>query len=310
VPDSLLTISGVVADALDLSGTEISNILKETPLLNRMQFVEASNGITHKYIVHATNPTVGFIAEDGGREFSRSTDTTITATLTPLDFSYQVRKTVADGSRFGRERLIAREGLRHLQAAMVALERQMLNTTSNAGFTGLRTLATLDALSDAMVVNATGSTANTASSVYLINEGDTVGVAGVYRGDGPAVEFGDTILMDFLDGSGLHFPAYYTPGMAWFGLQVGGAYSVSRIANVTADSGKGLTDALLYEAYSRHPAGQKPTVIVMNRRSREQLRRSRTATNATGAPAPLVEEWQGIPIIETDSITSTEALTT
>jgi hypothetical protein len=310
VPDTLLALSGIVADALDLSGTEISNILSATPVVNRMQFVESSNGTTHKYIVHATNPTVDFIAETGGREFSRSTDTTVTATLAALDFSFPVRKTTADGTRMGRERVIAKEGLRHIASAMTVLERQILNTTSGSGFTGFRTLGTLDALADAMVVNATGSTANTASSVYLVNEGESVGVCGVYRGDGPTIEMGDTILMDMLNADGTHYPAYYTPAMAYFGLQVGGAFSVSRIANITADSGKGLTDALLYEAWSRHPIGQKPTAIYMNRRSQEQLRKSRTATNATGAPAPLPDNWEGIPIVVTDNILSTEALTT
>ena len=45
----------------------------------------------------------------------------------------------------------------------------------------------------------------------------------------------------------------------------------------------------------------------MNGRSREQLRNSRTATNANGTPAPLPTEWEGIPIIRTASITNDES---
>jgi len=48
----------------------------------------------------------------------------------------------------------------------------------------------------------------------------------------------------------------------------------------------------------------------MNRRSLKQLQVSRTATNATGAPAPFPQESFGVPIIVTDAILSTEALET
>jgi hypothetical protein len=47
----------------------------------------------------------------------------------------------------------------------------------------------------------------------------------------------------------------------------------------------------------------------MTKRSQEQLRASRTATNATGAPAPIPTDAFGIPIGVTDGILNTEALT-
>lgn len=53
-----------------------------------------------------------------------------------------------------------------------------------------------------------------------------------------------------------------------------------------------------------------PNYIVMNRRSAAQLRKSRTATNATGAPAPWPTEIEGIPIIVTDAIGNAEAALT
>jgi hypothetical protein len=124
------------------------------------------------------------------------------------------------------------------------------------------------------------------------------------------IELGETVVVDMLDGTGKHFPAYYTPGSAWCGLQIGGAYDIVRIANLTADTGKGLTDDLIYTALSRFPGGRSPTHIVMNRRSLSQLRKSRTATNATGTPAPIPREVEGIPILVTEAISSTEALET
>src|SRR5690606_26656052 len=104
------------------------------------------------------------------------------------------------------------------------------------------------------------------------------------------------------------FHAYVTQVSAWLGLQIGGARSVGRIANLTADAGKGLTDALIAQLIAKFPAGKGPTHLVMNRRSLSQLQQSRTATNATGAPAPFPSESFGIPIVVTDSIVSTETL--
>lgn len=309
--DDFPQIADLVADALDLSGTEISNILDDAPLVARLPFVASSNGTTHKHIVHTGNPGVSFVAETGGREFDHSVDAVVTANLKILDYSFAVRKAVADAWRDGgASAYIAREGLRHLRQAAKVLEDQILNNTdSTNGFTGFAGLAGLNNSDDAMVVNAGGTTANTGSSVYLIRVGESEGVCGVYKGDGPVVELGDTIVQNMTTGGGLHYPAYYTPGTAWFGLQVGGTYSVSRVCNLTEDSGKGLTDDLLYEAFAKHPTGQRPTVVVMNRRSQEQLRASRTATNATGAPAPLPDTaCGGLPIVVTDQISSTEAL--
>ena len=77
---------------------------------------------------------------------------------------------------------------------------------------------------------------------------------------------------------------------------------------LTADTGKGLTDLLIADLLSRFPASRPPTELVMNRRSLMQLQKSRTATNATGAPAPIPTESFGVPIIVTDQISSTEAL--
>lgn len=312
--DDFLGVSDLIADALDLSGTEINNILRGGPVVARLPFTESSNGTTHKYITHTADPVTGFRAENAGREFDHSVDVAVTATLKILDWSWASDKAVADAWKRGREAFLTRESMRHVKSAVSKMEKQLFYGTSalgdSTGFAGLANLAQLDDSDDSMVVNAAGTTADTASSVYLLNLGESSGIAGVYKGDGPAFDMGETIVQDFLDGDGKHYPAYYTPACTWFGMQIGGAYSVSRIANLTADAGKGLTDDLIYAAIEKHPVGHEPDVIVMNRRSREQLRSSRTATNATGTPAPLPEEVAGIPILLTDTLLNTEALLT
>ena len=91
---------------------------------------------------------------------------------------------------------------------------------------------------------------------------------------------------------------------------MGGAYSVGRIANLTADAGKGLTDDLISDLLSQFPAGMVPTLLVCSRRSLKQLQQSRTATNQTGAPEPFPSDAFGVPLITTDAIIDTEPLET
>ena len=94
------------------------------------------------------------------------------------------------------------------------------------------------------------------------------------------------------------------------GIQVGSKYAAARIANLTADSGKGLTDSLLADALALCPSADQPTHIAMSRRSLSQLQKSRTTYSPIGAPAPRPSEYEGIPIVVTDSITNTETLLT
>ena len=195
---------------------------------------------------------------------------------------------------------------------MFAYESQLLNGTVGgdaAGFSGFADV--LDDSDDSMVVNAGGTTANTASSLYAVRFGED-DVVGVLGNDG-VFGLGESSVIQRVVNPGTDnksFPAYLTPGTGYCGLQVGGAYSFGRICNLTADSGKGLTDDLVAELLAEFPASKMPTHLVTNQRSREQLRKSRTATNATGAPAPTPTEVFGIPLVVTDALGNTEALLT
>ena len=308
--NDFLTVADMVADAYDLSGQETSEVRAAAPVIASLPAIPASNGIVHKQSVMTQLPVTGFRSENAGRDFDHSVDRVDTVDLKILDWSWMVDKAVADSSRFpgGREQYIAREGMRHVQSAMFNLEQQWIYGTANnaAGFNGLLDSTNLDALADEMVVNAAGTTASTASSVYLLRR-NSAECGLVYKGDG-GVSLGETIVQNFVDGSGLNLPSYYTPACGWFAGFFGSLYSVARICNITEDSGKGLTDDLLYQAMERFPAGHSPDLIIMNRRSQYQLRASRTATNITGSPAPVPMDVAGVQIITTDAILNTEAL--
>lgn len=298
-----------IAD-MNLADLNVTDLLQDAPLLAALAAGPASNGTQHKYLKETGAPVVGFRAVNAGLENSVSADTLVTITLKILAASFTCDKALADSFPKGAQAWLAREGLRQLKAAFAGAEGQLLYGVGAdaAGFVGLADATTLDGLADAMVVNAAGTTAATGSSVFLIRTNADGNDCTLIAGNDAKIDVGETVVQRVEDGTGKHYPAYFTPIEGWLGLQIGSAYSVGRIANLTADANKGLTDALIYDALAKFPASRQPNVIAMNRRSLAQLRKSRTATNVTGAPAPRPTEVEGIPIVVTDQIKSTEAL--
>lgn len=182
------------------------------------------------------------------------------------------------------------------------------------GFFGLQ-----DFVDNSMLLNATGSTANTGSSVYFIKFGEK-DVKMVFGNKKTLTlpPFRDETLTDAnnkkFDGSVSHLTG-------WAGLQCVNPNSVVRICNLTAQDGKGLTDARLAAGLDLFPTGYAPDVILMSKRSRTQLQADRAARTSNaqqngkgGAQgggaiyAPTPDNYEGIPIIATDSILNTEAI--
>lgn len=311
--DDYAAIADLIADKLDLSGAEVTDLVHATPFLNLIPMEESSNGTQHKYTKETGAPIVGFRAENAGREVDHSVDTLVTITLKILDWSFEVDKAVADAwMKGGAAAWTAREGLRHLKAALKHFEKQVIygdqSPGDTGGFAGMVDAATIDAHDDDMVVDAAGTEAGTGSSVYAVRIGPN-DLTGVYKGD--VVDVGETIVSKKIVNPGTDnkiYPTYYTPACTWLGLQVGSIYSMGRIVNLTAENNKGLTDVLLSQLLEKFPTGHEPTHFVMSRRSRGQLQRSRTTYSPTGAPAPLPTEYEGIPIVVTDSVVNTEAI--
>jgi hypothetical protein len=313
VADSFKTLADLVT-LNDQRNAErnISDIFNDAPVIAKLA-ADTAPETTFYYTKYTTAPTVGFRAVNDGRDNSKSGDTQISVALKILDATYAVDVALADNyNKGGKDAYLAKEGMRHLKAAFFKAEQQMFYGTGAGGdaggFSGLANETDLDGLADVTnVVNAGGTTAATASSAWLIRTtGDNNGTS-IIAGKSGNIEIGDTSTVRLAGATGT-YPAYYTPVTGWMGLQRGGKYSVVRIVNLTADAGKGLTDLLIAKALALFPSNNGPTLIAANRRSLEQLRGSRTATNATGAPAPMPTDAFGVPIISTDALISTEAL--
>lgn len=308
--NDLLTIADFAAHQLDVDESDLQDFKNGAPFTNMLPIDDTSTGgTTHKYMKYTQEPVVGFRAENDGREYDHSVDTAVTVTCKILDFSWRVDKANADAHYKGREYLIALEGARHLAAALYKIEKQIFYGTTAAGdssgFSGFIQSTFLDALADDMVINSGGSTADVQSSVYAVRVGrDDVKLV---TPKAMGISLGDTTVIE-ADGATGHYPAYYTPASMYIGLQMGGKYSIGRLANCEDAANDDLTDDKLAQLRNLFPAGRKPQYFVANGTRLEALRASRTATNATGAPAPVVTESFGMIAVETDALINTEAV--
>ena len=294
----------------NLKDLGLSDLLDESPALSVLHAQAASQGTVHKYMKQTTASSAGFRAAGAGLAKTASADTEITDTLKILDASFHADVALADGSASGRDAYMQRELVRALKQAFAAVELQIFNgANSDAdGFVGLNDDAQLDAISDAMVIAAdtAGSTGVSQTSVYFLRSMET-DVSVVIGNAGKIVIDDDPVVIEKVENPGTTndtFPALYCAVTGYVGFQIGGAYSAARICNVET----ALTDDDIYEALSLFPSGKGCTHICMNRKSMRLLRQSRTAVNATGAAAPFVGEVEGIPVIVTDGILSTEAV--
>lgn len=208
-----------------------------------------------------------------------------------------------------------------LRTAMQRIGAQVFQGTENiaAGFSGLKQFTPKTAAVGAStnVVDATGTSAGTASSVYLVK----FGLPDVHLvfGNNTTIEVSDFMDQLLSDGAGGEYMGRVASLKTWVGLAIGNVHCVGRIFNLTTESGKGLTDALIARAMSQFPTGYLPDAIFVSRRSDFQLAASRPRTNYSlpgsarpGNTVPITDytagSYQGIPIIPTDSITDNQAI--
>lgn len=297
----------LVINDQNLADLNVTDLLDDAPLIKLLAAEPASNGTLHKYTKETGAPVVGFRDINAGLENTKSADTLVTVTLKLLDASFTVDKGLALAYHKGVEAYVERELKRFIKAAYANSEKQMINGTGNNvdGFTGL---ADALPLANNMTYNATGAAADTASSAYFIRTNADGNDCTVITGKDGQIEVGETTEGPVAAAGGGTFTGLSTSVLAWLGLQIGSAYSVGRICNITAEAGKMLTDAMIGSALQLFPTSKQPTYLAMNRRSQWQLQASRTATSPTGAEAPLPTSTHGIDIIPTDSILSTEAI--
>jgi len=260
-------------------------------------------------------PTVGFRKANQGMSASGAEFETRKAQCFILDTRIEVDKAVARSHDKGPDALMAKYSAITMKGALLGMGNQTIygEAIDGSGFPGLEQMVTAG-----MTLDATGSSANAGSSVYFVFGDEDFGVAYVY-GEDSTFELQPFVDGEGTDAQGKKFPAHVSYLNCRPGLSCASPFAVGRIKNLTAQAGKGLTDSLGYQLLEKFPTDVVPTHVLMNRAQRGMLQRSRTVTingdgkkgstgGAEGNVAPLPTELCGIPIICTDSITSTEAI--
>lgn len=271
-------------------------------------------GQNYKTNVRVALPSAGFRSANNGVDASTSRYEQRLVDTYILNPRWECDKAIADRAIDGPAAYIFDEAVAMLSAGMLQCARNFYygtNTTYSGdalGFPGL-----IDAYdSTNMVVDAGGTTATTGSSLWAVRIGRK-DVQWVWGEEGQ-LEMADPRVESITGENSKRLTAYVQELLAYPGLQIGSVNSVGRIKKLTADSGKGLTDALISSLLAKFPVGRGPNVMFCTRRSLAQLQQSRTATTPTGADA----EWpryivgmngEQIPIFATEALSDVEALT-
>ncbi len=231
------------------------------------------------------------------------------------------------------------------KASIMDLERQMiLGRTYNAdGFPGALELTPFESGNvitmtengakynyARSVLNAGGSTSDTASSVYsfVFGEKQCQGILGGGASSGEFLRIDEpTIQMLAPDSTQptklsrhkvAQMSGHIGLSVAGFNQEAEGQtipvqYAIRRIANLTEQTGYKLTDAHMTKLSRMHGTGLKPSLYAMSERSGEQLAASRTPTainfvmgmgdaaaNTFNTHPEPPDNWRGTPIVYVD----------
>lgn len=310
MPNNLTLLDITKLNGRDLVADLIEEVRTAAPEVDIIP-ARTIKGISYKIVTRNTLPSTAFRNANEGTDASKSNFTTRLVEAFILSSRVVVDKAIASGYEDGLANLQAIEAAGVMKSALLTIGSQTFyGTTATKGFPGLQAL--LAEMGNTIVADATGTTANTGSSVYAI-QASPQGVQYVY-GNGTTIDLSAFREGDGIDSAGKYFAAYVADLTAWVGLQCANRYAIGRLKNCTADSGKGVTDARIADLLSRFPVGSRPTHLLMSRRSAYQLQISRTMTASTkqeaytGILPGTPTEAFGIPIVITDSILDTEAI--
>lgn len=307
------------ANSNDAVGGIIEDLTNVSPELTAFPVEDLGQGQLNYQTLHRTaRPTVEFAHAGEGFTPSKSELRLVEHECFRFGGRVEAFKHIADNYRRGGAagyKAFETKGV--LDAALQTIGRQIWYGTSvdSKGFPGLKAFTPFGGT---YTYNAGGTTASTASSIYFVKFGEEFIElkAGRARNGSGIMDLPDFIVESILDANNKKAWAYVSELSSYLGLQTAAAHSVVRISNVTADSGKTCTDALLSEGLSLFPAEFMPDMIFMSRRSRKQLQNSRTVTlfgqgktrpdQSNIAPTPI--DFEGIPIKATDNILNTDTI--
>ncbi len=274
-------------------------------------------GTSYKTVTRTGLPTVGFRSANEGVTPSKSTFKDEIIEMYIIDGQIEMDKRVADADERGPAHLQALEAVGVGIAAAIELASQIWYglANDNKGFPGVKSFCPFGG---AYTIDAEGSMANAASSVYSVKFGEKN--ATMLWGNNVTLTLGDWRTQQLTDAKGKKYTGFVNDLGGWTGLQLGNKYCAGRIANLTPEAGKTLTEDLIHDFLDLFPTAYKPDALFMSRRSMSQLRKSiapsitiksqsaATATKGTMAAKAQIEESTGVQIVVTDAIKDTDAI--
>lgn len=275
------------------------------------------SGTSFKTLLRTSYPTAGFRSVNEGTNTKKSAYENKMVECNFLDLQLEVDEAVvgADDKAIADMQTLEADGA--MKGVLRTLSKQVwYGTTSSGdakGFPGA-----ISVVSSSLVVDATGTTASTGSSAWIIVPGQQNGQ--FIFGNGGVLGM-PSWQKQRITRSSAELMAWVSNISGWVGFQWVNTYCIGRIKNLTEDSGKGLSDALVADLIGKFPedVNLSGARLFMTRRSARQLQKSRTPTSAvdsgakrtaTGVEiaAPWPIESNGIPIEITSGILNTETI--
>ena len=260
----------------------------------------------YKTMVQTALPSVAFRADNVGREEQKPVWSTVEVECKFLDASWSIDEKVALDMEWGADTACLFNQQAHMDAALKAIAKQTWYGVSAdaGGFVGIGSL--LNSLAAPNVINAGGTTANKCTSVFALSTG-LQRVSYAWGQDGQFKE-GEIMYLPIPDKTtpAKEFWGFRQAITGYVGLQVPSVKCVGRIVNI--DDTHPLTDDLLSKLIDSFDDGFEPDMFFAHKKAIGQLRRSRTATNPTGAPAPYPDSTFNMPLYQSSAISNTEAV--
>lgn len=289
----------------------INEVIAAFPEVNAFP-VETIVGSTMEVSVLKTLPTVQFRNANEGVTRSKPDFETRPFQTFILDAQVAVDVQGVLQASKDQARFLQNQAMPFMRAALQLISKQIVygNNAANAalvsqdakGFPGLINQYSADSSHE---YDVTGTGATTSSVWFLQVAPDTMNITfGNAQSITMAADWKEETVYD---SNNKPFQALTNWINGRCGFLLKNKNSAVRIKNIGTAANKTLTDAIMYLGLQKcEELGMQPNLIIGSPRSFEQLRAARTATSPSGAPAPKIREWEGIPVISSINVRNTE----
>jgi hypothetical protein len=304
----VLTLGDVVKSDIGIGAPIIDETIVSTPELSIFP-VDTILGDTINLSVQVGNPSVSFRIANNGTDSKKGVFESRIFQTAILDEYIEVDINGVLNAAKDPARLLTSQAASVTKAVMkhMAYQSWYAGTTQDgADENAAPGLLAQSSTAATHVLDATGTTGKT--SVWLLELGQ-YSLDHIY-GNGTTLNFGeDWIETDGTGANGKKLRVLQNWIAGRFAPRLANKNAAFRIKNISEENGKGLTATLLSNAMKKAAyLGMRPNAIFMTPRTQEQYQQSLTATTTDGRPAPLPDNYRGIPIYPTINLSDAETV--